>query len=486
MALPVPGGDNYPTNPPGSLYYPAKRRTVYAHDDGDEFSIHNLRYKRPKYSQYNDTVAYKAADESPFGSFPATSSQVHLHFHHHHHVDPRQPYQPQPQPHHSSCLPLPPPLPAPTHTHHHQQPQPQPQPYHHHVRPHVAPTQVPMERTASGLSISADPTSRCGSTELLDDLTAAQRVRDHLANFRRRNPDSKHERILRSIITPRPNVTPSPLDNDSLASIFSAANEIFFNGRLSQRVMWDWSEEPSPSAAPPFSSSQNDPKVIGTTALRKAKHDHNKGKGFETLIVLSSAILRDRKWSRRLLISTFLHELIHSYMFICCGFGAREEGGHTKGFREIARLIDDWAGGEEGARLYLGRVEADLELFREEGYEEEFYGGGAYPCLGRDRERERDKDRDWERDKERERERDRDRGYEAYGRSSVGQVGFEVVKYQKNQRDRNPAASNGNPWWKEQRVVRPGPVYVFSGALGGGVGGGNEVVEMAEAGFIRL
>lgn len=195
--------------------------------------------------------------------------------------------------------------------------------------------------------------------------------------------------------------------------------------------------------------------------------------------MLSSAILKDKKWSRRLLISTFLHELIHSYMFICCGFGAREEGGHTKGFREIARLIDDWAGGEEGARLYLGRVEADLELFREEGYEEELYRGGdiggrAYPCLGRDRDREREKERD--------------RGYEAYGRSSVGQVGGEgVVKYQ-NQRDRNPAASNGNPWWKEQRVVRPGPVYVYSGTLdgGGGGGGGSEVVEMAEAGFIRL
>jgi hypothetical protein len=223
-----------------------------------------------------------------------------------------------------------------------------------------------MERTASGHSIQAEATERCGSTELLEDGEAAQRVRDHLASFRRRNPDSKHERILRSIISPRrPCSTAArsqsssssrvrddeyPLDNDSLESIFSATNEIFFNGRLSQRVRWDWSHE---------SSTRYENRVIGTTALRRACKSI---RGFETLIVLSSTILQDERFSRRLLISTFLHELIHSYLFICCGFRARWCGGHTPGFRAIAQIIDDWAGEESG--LYLSRVEADLDLFR--------------------------------------------------------------------------------------------------------------------------
>ncbi|KAK4158794.1 hypothetical protein QBC43DRAFT_187532, partial [Cladorrhinum sp. PSN259] len=356
MALPVLGGDGYPPIASGASYFPAKRRTVHAHDD-DDLYVPEIRYKRPKFVQYDETVAFKAADER----LPIPPPQQHAH-----HTDPYKHHAPHSQP---------------------------PSLYRRPVSSSELPAQVPMERTASGLSISLDPTSRCGSTELLDDLTAAQRVRDHLSNFRRRNPDSKHERILRSIITPRTR-NPPPLDNDSLLSIFSAANEIFFNGRLSQRVMWDWS---SPSDA------QNDPKVIGTTALRKAVQNQNKGKGFETLIVLSSAILKDKRWSRRLLISTFLHELIHSYMFICCGFGARDEGGHTRGFREIAKLMDDWCGGEEGAGLYLGRVEADLSLFREEKFYEggdEEGGGGyrssqereggregqrVYPCLGRER-----------------------------------------------------------------------------------------------------
>lgn len=202
-----------------------------------------------------------------------------------------------------------------------------------------------MERTASGHGIRPDPTEGCALTELLEDDEAAQRVRDHMATFRRRSPDSKHERILRSIINPR---TEYPLDNEALESIFSAANEIFFNGRLSQRVNWDWSHE---------SSSKYDSNVIGTTALRRASN-----RGFETLIVLSSPILRDARYSRRLLISTFLHELIHSYMFICCGFRARHCGGHTPGFQTIAELVDNWVGPEGG--LYLKCMEADLERFR--------------------------------------------------------------------------------------------------------------------------
>ncbi|KAK0731314.1 hypothetical protein B0H67DRAFT_549101 [Lasiosphaeris hirsuta] len=257
---------------------------------------------------------------------------------------------------------------------HNPSPGPGPHPRMHSSRPPSPESAPPMERTISGHSIRAEPTERSASTELLEDEEAAQRVRDHLANFRRRFPDSKHERILRSIINPRSNAE-YPLDNDSLESIFSAANEIFFNGRLSKRVMWDWSHE---------SSTQYDSSVIGTTALRRAST-----RGFETLIVLSSPILRDTKYSRRLLISTFLHELVHSYLFIVRGFRARYCGGHTPAFRTIAKMIDDWAGSDSA--LYLGKMEADLERFRirrhEEGeppldYDDDRNYPVFYPCSG--------------------------------------------------------------------------------------------------------
>ncbi|KAL2261797.1 hypothetical protein VTK26DRAFT_3344 [Humicola hyalothermophila] len=336
MAFPVGGGCQFPPiGSSGHSYFPAKRRTA-SPGDYDHYHQHQnkrQRHSRAQYSKYADYVAFKAADELP----PSRHTPLH-------------------------------------------HPKPRPHPYHRYASPHrllrspepagaAAPA---MERTASGHSIRSEPTERCGSTELLEDDEAAQRVRDHLAAFRRRNPDSKHERILRSIITPRrrrrshhfrghpeegeevpdhqPESDEYPLDNDALESIFSAANNLFFNGRLSQRVRWDWSHE---------SAGRYDGRVIGTTALRRAAPAT---RGFETLIVLSSTILRDPRYSRRLLISTFLHELIHSYLFICCGFRARCDGGHTRGFREIAELIDEWAGKEAG--LFLGRVEADLEMFK--------------------------------------------------------------------------------------------------------------------------
>lgn len=242
---------------------------------------------------------------------------------------------------------------------------------------------VGLERTVSGLSISDHPTSSDGYalTELLEDAAAAQRVREHTATFRRRFPDSQHERVLRNIISPKSAAAAYPLDNDALESIFFAANAIFFNGRLSQRVTWDWSHS---------SSAQYDSSVIGTTALRRASNRDKRG--FETLIVLSSPILQDRKYSRRLLISTFLHELIHSYLFICCGFRARHCGGHTPGFHTIAGLIDDWAGPD--SFLYLSKMEADLSCFRARSAPERdpsppsFFDQGSsqkenvYPCSG--------------------------------------------------------------------------------------------------------
>ncbi|KAJ4296953.1 hypothetical protein N0V88_003869 [Collariella sp. IMI 366227] len=251
MALPAGGGDEYPPfRPSAGPFYPAKRRTVDTLDD-DQYLY--SRPKRPRhshsYAQFVEPVAFRAAADPP----PLTLT---------------------------STTPSAPPLPSPV--------------------PRLPSPAPAMERTASNHSITSDPTERCGSTELLEDLEAAQRVRDHLATFRRRNPDSKHERILRSIINPRrrhhhhhhdrSHPKPSshqhddneeeqyPLDNAALESIFSAANEIFFNGRLSRRVAWDWSHS---------SSLHYDSRVIGTTALRRAAATT---RGFETLIVLSSTI----------------------------------------------------------------------------------------------------------------------------------------------------------------------------------------------------
>lgn len=208
-----------------------------------------------------------------------------------------------------------------------------------------------MERTASGLSIS--PAATCVSVtdaddpNLFEDLEAARLVREHLDSFGRRSRNTQHERILRTLINPKNREAEFPIDNAALESIFSAANEIFFFSRLSQRVTWDWSHE---------SASQYQSQVIGTTAFRRSKLG-----GYETLIVLSKPILMSVNFSRRLLISTFLHELIHSYLFIVCGFKARHCGGHTEGFHQIAAMIDHWAGPEH---LRLQEMEADLESYR--------------------------------------------------------------------------------------------------------------------------
>lgn len=224
-----------------------------------------------------------------------------------------------------------------------------------------APLCFPMERTVSGLSISSAPSPHNALSALvgdddgdiatglvLSDLAAARLVRSHLTSFRRRSPDSQPERILRALITPKSRGADFPLDNDALRSIFSAANELFFASRLARRVAWDWSHP---------ACDQYESHIVGTTALRRCARLG----GWETLIVLSTPILRDTKYNRRLLISTFLHEMIHSYMFVTCGLKASQDGGHTEGFRQIAAVIDEWAGKEY---LRLGDMEADLERFR--------------------------------------------------------------------------------------------------------------------------
>ncbi|KAH8682256.1 hypothetical protein BX600DRAFT_505863 [Xylariales sp. PMI_506] len=208
-----------------------------------------------------------------------------------------------------------------------------------------------MERTSSGLSIATDDEefpSPSSYSDMRKDEQAASRVERHFAHYRTRARDSTAERILKSLISPRSFPGQEfEIDDDALQSIFRAANEIFFFGCLKNRVRWDWSDG---------SNERYHTQIIGTTALRVAEEG-----GYETLIVLSHHYLRDKRYNRRLLISTFLHELIHSYLFIRCGFKAKRSGGHTQGFHRIAKLIDEWAGPDT---LFLSNMEADLEDFR--------------------------------------------------------------------------------------------------------------------------
>lgn len=190
-----------------------------------------------------------------------------------------------------------------------------------------------MERTPSGHSIlsshpSEPPSSNDTKTHTLSsrelDLSAARRVEAHFRRTSNSHASSKHERILYGLIH-----SSEPLDDVALDGIFTAANTVFFDGVLSGRVRRDWS-----------SSDRYRTELIGTTALRLRAD----GDGFETLIVLSEPILRNPNYDRRLLLSAFLHELIHCYLFISCGWEARVHGGHTEGFHRIAELIDSWVG----------------------------------------------------------------------------------------------------------------------------------------------
>ncbi|TVY28297.1 hypothetical protein LHYA1_G003689 [Lachnellula hyalina] len=218
---------------------------------------------------------------------------------------------------------------------------------------------ITMERTHSGNSILSDkPYSPLPDNTLtLRDEEAARRVSDHFrqVSSQRRSERSKHERILRRLIRldHRLDTEDGEIDDKSLAGIVTTADSVFFGGALAGRVQWDWSSE-----------ERYQTELIGTTALRHCAD----GNGIETLIVLSEPILKNPQYDRRLLLSAFLHELVHCYLFIQCGFEARIEGGHTPGFHTIARIIDDWVG---GGYLSLCNMKANLSHFRRDRFRDD-------------------------------------------------------------------------------------------------------------------
>lgn len=235
---------------------------------------------------------------------------------------------------------------------------------HHSLRSEPRPALV--GRTSSGLRVAQkdeDSDAISSYSDMKKDEQAANRVERHFAHYHKGGRESKAERILKSLVSPRSTPgRPFEIDDAALNNIFRAANEIFFFGSLRNRVKWDWSEG---------LNEKHHAQIIGTTALREAKDGGN-----ETLIVLSRRYLEDTRYNRRLLISTFIHELIHSYLFIRCGINAKRFGGHTVGFRRIARLIDEWTGPDT---LFLSNIEADLEDFAD-SHHNVLDGGTHHNC----------------------------------------------------------------------------------------------------------
>lgn len=172
---------------------------------------------------------------------------------------------------------------------------------------------------------------------------AAKRVEDDMVGYRRRTWLFRHERILKGLISPKSLRAEFEIDDEALEGIFFAVNEIFFGGILSRRVTWTWEHLPT--------------NLIGTTAWREEPD----GDGYQTRIFLSRQILKNKKYNRRLLIATFIHELIHSYLFVFCGYHPDDCGGHTSGFKRIANLINNWVGEEN--LLQLHKMEAELSDF---------------------------------------------------------------------------------------------------------------------------
>ncbi len=151
-------------------------------------------------------------------------------------------------------------------------------------------------------------------------------------------------RIFRNLVIRR-----DELDDSALNDLLLAADKIIFGGTLSGRVRWEWSR-----GQPEYENE-----LLGTTAVQHA--DPSTG-GFKTVIVLSRPLLQDERFSRDLLLSAFLHELIHSYLFIHCGRDHAKDDGHTVGFRKIAKIIDTYFR-QQRLRLHLCNMRANLDHF---------------------------------------------------------------------------------------------------------------------------
>jgi hypothetical protein len=236
-----------------------------------------------------------------------------------------------------------------------------------------------MERTRSGDSIISDEDIAYlpqplphPSIDTISDAEAASLV------LQRRRPHNYQElssELLDLLLD-------APLTDANIYSIISLTSDLFFHSSLRHRVAWSWS---SPDQLRYHSE------LLGTTALRCAKSG-----GYETLIVLSEPILRNPRYDRRLLLSTLLHELVHCYLFVKCGFEAKRMGGHTAGFHAIVEELGDWVAreGRVGKEwLRLCGMRGNLEVFRVREWVRDGEG------LDRERQAERERERRYEQER---------------------------------------------------------------------------------------
>jgi SprT-like family len=227
--------------------------------------------------------------------------------------------------------------------------------------------ELDIERSLSRVSISSKAESRsCRNIRPISDKGAAMEMERCFRRRVNRRHDHLTSRILHDLINRR-----ATLSDDSLDNLLHAADKIFFDGKLSGRVRWKWSEP---------DQKCYETELLGTTAIRNAHHTVG---GFETLVVLSEPLLRRGPYDRDLLLSAFLHELVHCYLFIRCGINHAMHDGHTEGFQKIARLINNWIGNH---RLHLCHMRANLNLFQNRDVDVAVVG--RRECNGRNTENE--------------------------------------------------------------------------------------------------
>jgi hypothetical protein len=207
---------------------------------------------------------------------------------------------------------------------------------------------IRMERSPSRDSITSDKSFEIRYNHTFpyyDDEEAARMVDAHFRCFSRCDrEESELWGLIQDLVKNPPTVEDMMLDN-----ILQLTDLVFFGGTLRGRVRWKWSDP---------TQKRFETELIGTTAVRRVA----KG-GYETLIILSRPILKHPDYDCRLLLSTFLHELVHCYLFIMVGTDARKNGWHTDGFQAIVNTIDTWAG---SGFLRLCDMKADLDYFSQQ------------------------------------------------------------------------------------------------------------------------
>ena len=130
-----------------------------------------------------------------------------------------------------------------------------------------------------------------------------------------------------------------------LDTIMIATDNVFFDGKLHGRVHWRWSDAREEGYR---RSSWARPGL--NIRLKPAS---------KPALFFPRPLLKSGRYSQNLLLSTFLHEFVHCYLFICCGDQAQQDGGHTPGFQRIVHLINSWIG---KCSLRLCNMKADLSI----------------------------------------------------------------------------------------------------------------------------